>query len=154
RVMVTDANGCSGSQSYALSILLQCPTITISPSTIPNGLTGSAYSQTFTASGGTGPYSFMVISGTLPTGLTLSSSGVLSGTSTAAGVFSFTVLATDPKTCPSFATGYTVTMLPIKPATIAGFMPATGPAGANVTITGLNFTTVTAGKFGAVIAKL
>jgi len=32
-------------------------------------------------------------------------------------------------------------------------MPATGPAGANVTITGLNFTTVTAGKFGAVIAK-
>ncbi len=50
---------------------------------------------TFTASGGSGPYSYS-FTGTLPPGLTLNSSGVLSGTpTTAGGPYSFTVVATD-----------------------------------------------------------
>jgi len=44
-------------------------------------------------------------------------------------------------------------MVPTKPPTIAGFTPATGPAGASVTITGLNFTTATAVKFGTAVAQ-
>ena len=57
-----------------------------------------AYSgHTFTASGGTAPYSFAVISGSLPTNMNLSSAGYLSGTPTASGTFNFTVRVTDSK---------------------------------------------------------
>src|SRR5215469_1075580 len=58
---------------------------------LPNAQVGSPYSVTFTASGGTQPYSWSVSSGSLPPGLTLSSGGVLSGTPTATGTSTFTV---------------------------------------------------------------
>lgn len=99
------------------------PSISIAPSTLPNGDVGTAYSQTLTAIGGTGPYTFAVSSGTLPTGLTLSSSlGTITGTpsTTTGSPFSFTVQATDSLS----ATGtqaYTVTINPavtVTPSTL------------------------------------
>ena len=76
-----------------------CPTITIAPATAPGAVVGTAYSQTFTASGGTAPYTFNVVSGTLPAGLTLTAGGVLSGTPTTAGTAAFTIRATDANGC-------------------------------------------------------
>jgi hypothetical protein len=76
-----------------------CPPITLSPATIPNGTVGLAYSQTFTGSGGTGPYTFAVTGGVLPAGLTLTPAGVLAGTPTTAGTSTFTVRATDANGC-------------------------------------------------------
>lgn len=73
-------------------------TITLSPSSLPNGTVGTAYSQTITASGGTSPYTFAKTAGTLPTSLTLTSGGLLSGTPSATGTYSFTVTATDSAT--------------------------------------------------------
>lgn len=106
---------------------------TISPATLPNGLLGSAYSQTLTASGGygAGTYSFSLNSdlGSLPAGLKLSAAGVLSGTLTPAGTFTFTVLVTSTET-----------------SAVAYFPPLTGsqaftivvvPAPPNITISGL-----------------
>jgi hypothetical protein len=89
------------------------PTITITPSTVPNPTFGAAYSQTLTASGGTAPYSYAVTSGALPAGLTLNTTGTLSGTPTAGGTFNFTVTATDGAASPGPYTGsqaYTVTV--------------------------------------------
>ncbi|HCN28967.1 MAG TPA: hypothetical protein DIT64_09405 [Verrucomicrobiales bacterium] len=57
--------------------------------------TGAALNVTLTASGGTAPYTWSVLSGALPAGVTLSSAGVLSGTPTAAGTFTFTVQVSD-----------------------------------------------------------
>ena len=68
-----------------------CPTITVNPSTLPAPRKNHSYTATFTATGGTSPYTFSKTSGTLPTGLTLSSSGTLSGTPTATGTFTFTI---------------------------------------------------------------
>ena len=98
-VTATDANFCTGVQSY--SIVVSCPAIALSPASgaLAGGTTGSAYSQTFTASGGTSPYSFAVTTGSVPTGLTLTSGGALSGTPTAAGSYSFDVTATDAYSC-------------------------------------------------------
>lgn len=70
------------------------PAITLSPSTLPNGMPTVAYSQTITASGGTAPYIFSA-SGTLPTGLTLKTNGVLSGIPALSGTNTFTVQAVD-----------------------------------------------------------
>jgi len=104
-VKATDANGCMGTRNYSLTI--GCVTVTVNPASIPNGFVGTAYNQMFTASGGTGPYTFARVTGTLPPGLTLASSGALTGTPTTAGTFNFTVQATDANGCFG-ERGYTV----------------------------------------------
>lgn len=75
-----------------------CPTITISPPTLPGGSQGTPYSQQLTAIGGTAPYAFTE-TGALPNGITLTSGGLLAGTPTVAGSFPITVTATDANTC-------------------------------------------------------
>ena len=79
-----------------------CPTITIAPPTLPIGKIGVAYSQQLTASGGTVPYTFSVVSGILPTGLTLTAGGLLAGTPTTVGSPPVTIAATDGNGCPGF----------------------------------------------------
>jgi hypothetical protein len=77
-----------------------CPIITVNPASLPNGVVGTAYSQTVTASGGTAPYLFSLSSGALPTGLLLNgATGAITGTPTAAGTFTFTITATDANGC-------------------------------------------------------
>ncbi|HVN03603.1 MAG TPA: putative Ig domain-containing protein [Bryobacteraceae bacterium] len=74
------------------------PLVTITTtSPLPRGVAGKAYSDTLTATGGTGQYTWSVNTGsTLPAGLSLNSStGVLSGTPTAAGTSHVTFKATD-----------------------------------------------------------
>ncbi len=92
-VKATDGFGFSGSQAYTVAVT--APTITLAPSTLPGSVVGVAYSQTMTASGGTGPYTYSLTAGALPPGVALSSAGALSGTTTTAGTFNFTVKATD-----------------------------------------------------------
>jgi hypothetical protein len=90
----TTPTALTGNRPYALTIV--GPSIALSPASLPNGNQGTAYSQTLTASGGTSPYAFAVLSGALPTGLTLNSStGALGGTPTATGTWVFSVQATD-----------------------------------------------------------
>jgi large repetitive protein len=67
--------------------------LVVGPPVVPSGAVGTAYGQTFTASGSTGPLNFALSAGALPAGLALSSSGVLAGTPRAGGTFNFTVLA-------------------------------------------------------------
>ncbi len=96
-VTATDSNGCTGSRDY--TVHATCPTITVAPASLAAGTTGSSYSQTITASGGTTPYSFLVTTGTLPTGLSLATTGELTGTPSVVGSSSFTVTATDSNGC-------------------------------------------------------
>jgi alpha-tubulin suppressor-like RCC1 family protein len=111
-VTATDSSNCTGSSDYSITINSGgCPTITLSPSTLPSGTAGTAYSQTITASGGTSPYTFAITSGSLPAGLTLSATGTLSGTPTTAGSYNFTVTATDKNSCQAYIT-YTLLINP------------------------------------------
>lgn len=86
-----------------------CPTITLSPSSLPNGVVGTAYNQTITASGGTPQYTFAVTAGALPDGLALSPAGGISGIPSATGNFNFTVTATDVNNC-SGSRNYAITI--------------------------------------------
>jgi hypothetical protein len=77
-----------------------CPSITVNPSTLPNGAVSTPYNQTITASGGSAPYTFTLSSGALPTGLLLNSgTGDITGSPTVAGTFNFTITATDTNGC-------------------------------------------------------
>jgi predicted outer membrane repeat protein len=104
-VSATDANGCAGIANYTLAVV--CPNITLDPGTLPAVNRGAAYAQSFTASGGTAPYSFAVTSGSLPAGLSLSTGGQLTGAPTNSGTFAFTITATDTNGCSS-AVPYTL----------------------------------------------
>ncbi|TLY31019.1 MAG: T9SS type A sorting domain-containing protein, partial [Ignavibacteria bacterium] len=97
-ITATDAQGCKGSRSYTISVT--CPTITLSPASLPAGSTGTPYSQTIVASGGAAPYVYKVTTGTLPPGLSLDSlSGAITGGPTQGGSFTFTVTARDTNRC-------------------------------------------------------
>ncbi len=117
-----------GSQSYTLHI--DGPVITVAPATVPSATVGAAYSQTLSASGGTGPYTFAA-TGSLPPGLTLGAGGTLSGTPTTAGDFSFTATATDAD---SFTgnQAYTVHVTAIVPAAPTGASATAGDTQASV----------------------
>jgi uncharacterized protein YhjY with autotransporter beta-barrel domain len=78
----------------AFSLTVAGPGLSLAPAaTTFNAPYGAPYSQSFTASGGIGPYTY-ARTGTLPPGVSLSGSTV-SGTPTAPGSFSFTITATD-----------------------------------------------------------
>ncbi len=98
-ISATDPNTlCSASRAYTITIL-SCPGITISPSTLPYGFTGEPYSETLTAAGGAGPYTFSMKGLPSTFGLTLSKDGVLSGEPAMAGTFYLVVFARDAYGC-------------------------------------------------------
>ncbi len=76
--------------------LIMPSSLTITPVTPPNGTVGTLYSLQLTATGGTAPYTWSVVSGSLPTPLTLSQgTGLISGTPNTAGKYNFTVQVQD-----------------------------------------------------------
>lgn len=92
-------------------ITAACPVVLLKPDSLPGGTLGSAYSANITASGGTAPYTFDLVSGGLPPGLALdAASGVLSGIPNVAGSYDFTVRAMDANGCAGLKS-YTLVMV-------------------------------------------
>lgn len=69
--------------------------LAVTTTNLPAGKVGEVYSQTLTATGGTGSKTWTIDTGNLPAGLTLSSAGVVGGTPTAAGTPNVTFKVTD-----------------------------------------------------------
>ena len=114
-ITATDSTGgeseCTGFREYTLKV---CPGITVSPEsgTLPGGTVGSFYSETISASGGTGPYTYELTAGSIPPGLGLSpGSIIISGIPTQAGTWHFTITAQDEGglQC-SLSQNYTITI--------------------------------------------
>jgi uncharacterized protein YhjY with autotransporter beta-barrel domain len=124
---VTDSNGNTGTRSISLNIIVP---IIVNPANLPNGTTGTPYSQTITASGGSSPYTFDVSAGSLPNGLALNpGTGAITGTPSAAGNFNFTIRATDAGSSTG-TRAYSVTInaapLTINPASLPPGQVGTG----------------------------
>jgi hypothetical protein len=131
-VMVADSS--IPALTATLPVSLEIDAIVVSPGqTPPAGVHGTAYSFTFTATGGNSPLSWTVTAGTLPPGLTLNPDGTLSGTPTHAGStpFEFTVTVTDSST-PTPATNsvaYAIAISEPPPPSINNTPPPTATVG-------------------------
>ena len=91
----TDSSG--GSATGAFTVQIAPPPLTLSLTSLPNGIVGVEYAQqVITPDGGVKPYTF-AISGSLPAGLSFTS-GQISGTPTLAGSSSFTITVSDAST--------------------------------------------------------
>ncbi len=91
---VTDSQSHTATQSFTVTIYAG---LTITTTSLPAANVGAIYSQTLSASGGTGQnQTWTATSGNLASfGLSLSGSGVISGTPTQSGTASFTAKVTD-----------------------------------------------------------
>ena len=133
-ITATDSSATPNTTSVAYALVIQAAppaVITISPSGLPNGMVGVAYSQTLSANGGTPPYSFSFGPSPFPPGITMSSSGVISGAPTTVGSYSTTVYAQDSSADGPFIGSVTYS-LTVTAATSATFMVAATPAMATV----------------------
>lgn len=94
----TATNGAGAVRGYAFHI---APSPVITTTSLPDGTTGTPYSQQLAKTGNDGTWT--LTSAKLPAGLTLSSSGLISGTPTTKGDYGFVVTFTET------STGYTDT---------------------------------------------
>ena len=93
RVTATTPGGqCSNFRDYTL--VVDCTTIDLTPTSLPGGSIGTAYNQTVSGTP-SGTYSYAVSSGALPPGLTLNAAtGAITGTPATNGSSTFTITAT------------------------------------------------------------
>jgi hypothetical protein len=125
-----------------LSVL--CPIISVTNPATTTGTVNTAFSQTFTSTGGVPTVTFSTAS-TLPTGLTLSSAGVLSGTPTQTGTLPIVVTATDGTGCTGNGATYTLIIGCQSGITVTNPVNLTGTAG-----TAFSETFTSANTIGAV----
>jgi uncharacterized membrane protein len=133
--------GQTATQTFTITVTAALTITTAGP--LPNGTVGTAYSQTLTAAGGTGPLTWAassesggVIVGNvtgLPPGISLNpSTGVLSGTPSSPGTFTFNVSVTSGGQTAVAQLAITVGVPPGPSATFTGLpataTPATQPA--------------------------
>jgi Putative Ig domain len=90
KVLDSSSPPLSANRKYQLDIALS-----LGPESLPAATAGTTYSQALSATGGTAPYSWTVISGAIPKGLNLSAKGAISGTPTKASTSKFVVRVVD-----------------------------------------------------------
>ena len=117
------SNGQTATAALAITIDLPAPAVTTS-SPMPNGTEGVAYSETLTASGGDGTYTWALFNATtLPAGLALNTTtGVISGTPSTAGTTNFEVEVTSNGQTATAALAITID-LPAPAVTTSSPMP-------------------------------
>lgn len=120
----------TSSATVVLQCAGMCPTIVLSPASLPGASSGAVYSQQITATGGTSPYTFSALASSLPPGMTFTEDGLLSGTPTSTGSYPITVHAYDYNECEGTA-DYTLVVsgscgtIALSPSTLPSAVPGT-----------------------------
>jgi hypothetical protein len=90
-INVARTGATDGQQAYT-AVVIDPGVITITPASLADSTVGATYSETLTATGGTGAPTWSVAVGTLPGGLSLSAAtGIISGTPTTIESRTFTI---------------------------------------------------------------
>jgi hypothetical protein len=133
-VRVTDTSNPAGTVTGVVGLTILPTPLTLTLTSLPNGIVGTPYLATVGVLGGTAPYTCSITTGLLPAGLTLSPSCVVSGTPTVAGTSSVTVKATDSGNPVQTVSGpETITITPLVPTLVITSPPS---ATVNVAYTG------------------
>lgn len=124
-VDVQDSASPAATAQQTLSLTVTTQALTITPSSLPAGTVGVAYSQTITATGGTSPYTFSLdsASNSLPPGLTFtagSSQATISGTPTATGTYSGILVDAQDSASPAATTQKSYSITVYTPTTACG----------------------------------
>jgi Putative Ig domain len=96
--VVTATSNADSSKSASAAVTVEPANnqaLKITTGNLPQGQQGDAYSEVFSATGGTTPYSWSISAGTPPAGIAMNANGDFAGMPTAAGTFNFTVKVTD-----------------------------------------------------------
>ncbi|NCH97508.1 autotransporter domain-containing protein [Cronobacter dublinensis] len=121
------SNSAGDSADATVSLTIVAPTtVTIAPASgaLPAATTGSAWSQTLSATGGSAPYTWTAHG--LPVGISLNpATGALSGTPTTAGSFTFSVTAKEAGNVSATAS-YTLVVGAVTPGVTLAVTPAAG----------------------------
>jgi hypothetical protein len=104
-VKATDSSNPQESTTGPVSLTINPAALTLTVTSLPNGMVNVPYSSTIGVTGGTAPYSCTITAGTLPAGLTLGANCLVSGTPTVAGTANLTVKATDSSNPQESTTG-------------------------------------------------
>jgi hypothetical protein len=125
----TATNGAGTSAPATVSITVSVPNIVATPAGADTATVGTAFSRTYTWSGGAAPYTGMQVLN-LPAGLsvtaTTATTATVSGTPTTAGVFNLALSATDSSTGTGPFSGGASVALTVTAPTVA-ITPATLP---------------------------
>ncbi|EOL8944656.1 autotransporter domain-containing protein [Cronobacter dublinensis] len=121
------SNSAGDSADATVSLTIVAPTtVTIAPASgaLPPATTGSAWSQTLSATGGSAPYTWTAHG--LPAGISLNAAtGALSGTPTTAGSFTFSVTVKEAGNVSATAS-YTLVVGAVTPGVTLAVTPAAG----------------------------
>jgi subtilase family serine protease len=110
--------------------------VAITTTILPGGRTGTPYTATLTATGGSGTYAWSVASGALPPGVSLAATtGVLSGTPTQSGTFAVTVSTRDAADATNTASQAYALSIASTPPVVELTSPASGATVAGTTVT-------------------
>jgi hypothetical protein len=94
-VKATDSSNPAQTITGPQTITIVAAPLSLASGTLPNGTVGVPYSSAIGVTGGTSPYSCVIVSGTLPAGLALGANCLVSGTPSTAGTVTLSVKATD-----------------------------------------------------------
>ncbi len=143
-VKATDAYGDSAtSPTYSVVVIYPEVNVVPGPGSLPYAVTGQSYSQTLTASGGSGAGFTWAVTGLPANGISATPNGAtltISGPATAAGPVNFTATATDNANNSDGPLNYSIQVY--SPVVIPSAIPASLPASATVNV----------GYTGAVVA--
>jgi hypothetical protein len=127
-IQVTDSNQATATKAFALTINPALVITTSSP--LPQGTVGVNYSQTVTATGGSGTYTWAVTVGSLPNPLALNpATGLIGGQPSAATTANFTIQVTDTNQVTA-TKAFALTVNPALVITTSSPLP-TGTVGVN-----------------------
>jgi len=120
---------------------VQTSALALTTSSLASAGINQSYSATLSATGGSSPYTWSIISGSLNAGISLSTNGVISGTPTTAGTNSFTVQVKDSGTSQQAATANLS-------LTVANLPPSVATTGLPIATLKASYSTALAGKGG------
>jgi hypothetical protein len=111
RVSDSSSPALTATKALTITVASSATPVKINTTSLPGGVVSSSYSTALSASGGTSPYTWSILSGSLPPGIALTTGGQVSGTPTQTGTSSLTIQVRDSSATPQTASqAYSVTI--------------------------------------------